>query len=117
MEKGHEGIAAWRKAKTFAVGVYKATANFPREELYGITSQLRRAAVSVPANIAEGKARGTDKDYVRFLYIARGSCAELETLLEISRELGYLHDVSFKHLDSEVREVSRMVNGLIKSLV
>ena len=102
MGKGHEGIDAWQKSKRFAVSVYKETASFPREELYGITSQLRRAAVSVPTNIAEGKARGTDKDYVRFLHIARGSCAELETLLEISRELGYLTDIRFKQLDSDI---------------
>jgi four helix bundle protein len=116
MNNGHERVVAWQKAHQFVFELYKATTDFPKDEQYGITSQIRRAAVSIPANIAEGKARGTDKDYVRFLYIARGSCAEVEYLLLLSKDLGLLTDNQFGHLDSSVREVGRVLNGLIKSL-
>lgn len=116
MNNGHERIIAWQKGHQFVLELYKATAGFPREEQYGITSQIRRAAVSIPANIAEGKARGTDKDYVRFLYIARASCAEVEYLLLLSRDLGFFAEDQFTNLDSSVREVGKVLNGLIRSL-
>ena len=94
--------------------IYKSTANFPREELYGLTSQMRRAAVSIPSNIAEGAARETTPEFLRFLYIARGSLAELETQALIARELNYLADGD--SLLEGTGHVSVLLNGLIRSL-
>ncbi len=116
MNNGHEQVVAWQKAHQFVLELYKASACFPREEQYGVTAQVRRAAVSIPANIAEGKARQTDKEYVRYLYVARASSAEVEYLLLLCRELGYLSESQFLELDSGVREVAKMLNGLIRSL-
>ena len=94
--------------------IYKSTANFPREELYGLTSQMRRAAVSIPSNIAEGAARETTPEFLRFLYIARGTLAELETQTLIARELNYLADGD--SLLEGTGHVSVLLNGLIRNL-
>ena len=94
--------------------IYKSTTNFPREELYGLTSQMRRAAVSIPSNIAEGAARETTPEFLRFLYIARGSLAELETQTLIARDLRYLPDGD--SLLEGTGHVSVLLNGLIRNL-
>jgi len=94
--------------------VYTVTAKFPKEELYGITSQLRRCAVSVVSNIAEGCGRGTYKGGVSFFFIARGSLYEMETQLLIACDLGYAHDTHVKELLAEITRCKQLVNGLIR---
>ena len=94
--------------------IYKSTATFPREELYGLTSQMRRAAISIPSNIAEGAARETTPEFLRFLYIARGSLSELETQTLIAKDLSYLADGD--SLLEGMRHVSVLLSGLIRNL-
>lgn len=90
MERRHMKMAIWQDAMTLVELVYQATGAFPAEERFGLVSQMRRAAVSVPCNIAEGAARGSDREFIRYLYIARGSLAEVETQMLIAGQLGYL---------------------------
>ena len=106
-------IAAWQKADDLAVVVYQATRTFPDEERFGLTSQLRRAVVSVPANIAEGAGRQTLKDFRQFLYIARGSLNEVEYYIHLAQRLGYLPNQQADRLEQERQEVGRVLNGLI----
>ena len=94
----HEKLDAWSLAMDFVVAVYRATETFPKEEKFGLTSQIRRAAVSIPANIAEGAARHSDKELAHFVSNAQGSASELETELIIAHRLGYLADNSFADL-------------------
>ena len=96
--------------------VYSKTRSFPKEELYGITSQLRRAAVSVPANIADGASRAHKKEYLHFLYIARGSIAEAEYLLHLSKRVGYLQDDEYKKVEDLRKETAKTLQGLINSV-
>lgn len=93
--------------------VYRYTRSFPRDEIFGITSQMRRAAVSVPSNIAEGKGRFSRKELVQFLYKARGSLMELETQILIARDLNYLDEFSSRSLTAQTLEVTKILNGLI----
>src|SRR5271157_4688287 len=106
-------LIAWQKAKGLALSVYRCTRFFPRDEIYGLTSQIRRAAVSVPSNIAEGKGRRSQRELVQFLYHARGSLLELETQLSIAYNLEYLDLQVFKTLESQTKELGRILNGLI----
>lgn len=96
--------------------VYTQTKSFPKEELYGLTSQLRRCAVSVPSNIAEGYGRGSRQDYIRFLQIARGSLYEVQTQLVIAAELGFLTEEENQFLEADAHELERMLNRLISRL-
>jgi four helix bundle protein len=114
--KTHRELDVWKDSITFVLSVYKTTSPFPREELYGLTNQLRRAAVSVPANISEGAARNSLKDYIRFLHISFGSLSETETLLIISKELGYISNNDFMELQGKINKISSQISGLIKSL-
>ena len=114
MKKAHQRLEAWQQSMKLVTHIYKATATFPREELYGLTSQMRRAAVSIPSNIAEGAARETTPEFLRFLYIARGSLAELETQTLIARDLSYLPDDD--QLLEGMGHVSILLNGLIRNL-
>ncbi len=109
-------LKVWQKAMDLVANVYKITQALPKEELYGLTSQIRRAAVSIPSNIAEGAGRISRKDFSHFLNIARGSSFELETQLTISFKLDYLKPPDFDVLTSELDEVQRMITGLQKSL-
>jgi len=109
-------LIAWQKAMVLATDVYRATDRFPREEMYGLTSQLRRAAVAVPSDIAEGKGRISKKEFIQMLARARGSACEVETQLEISKNLGFLQAEMFMSLAEQCSEVGRLVNGLIKSV-
>lgn len=109
-------IVAWQKADDFTVAVYEATRGFPREELYGLASQLRRAVYSVPANIVEGASRGSQKDYLHFLYIARGSLNEARYFIHLAYRLGYLVDPTRQHLEAQAEELSRTLTGLIRAV-
>jgi four helix bundle protein len=109
-------LEVWQKAFPLALSVYSSTRTFPREEMYGLTIQLRRAAVSVASNIAESKGRSTDKDTVHFLSNAKGSLFELETQLELARNLSYLTQRNADTLIAKTHETGRLLSGLIRSL-
>lgn len=114
--KHYQQLIAWKKAIAFVTRIYSVTAKFPREEVYGLTSQLRRAAVSVPSNIAEGQGRATRGEFIQFLCHARGSLFEVETQLIIARELGYTSAEGHASVVDQLTEVGRILNGLITSL-
>jgi four helix bundle protein len=109
-------INAWRLADDLTVAVYAGTRAFPREELYGLTSQLRRSAYSVPANTAEGASRESKKDYLHFLYIARGSLAETRYFVHLARRLGYLTEREAAKLEEQARETFACLHGLIRAV-
>ena len=115
MAQSYQQLLAWQKAMEFVSEIYRATWMFPREEMYGLTSQLRRAAISVPSNIAEGQARYSRREFYRFLTVARGSLAEIETQVRIANSLGYLTSVTAEGLLSRTAELGRILNGLIAS--
>ena len=100
MAKGFFDIKAWQKADDLAVDVYESTKSFPRHQLYSLTNQMQRAAVSVAANIAEGSGRRTNRDYLRFLYIAYGSLTELEYYIHLAKRLDYLSDADYQRLNT-----------------
>lgn|SRR5690606_7786161 len=110
----HKDLEVWKKAVALVTEVYRVTSSFPKEEVYGITSQIRRSAVSIPSNIAEGAARQTNKEFVQFLFIASGSCAELDTQLLIAMNLNYIDENQYKGIMINVEEIGKMINGLIK---
>lgn len=112
----YRDLIAWQKAMDLVVAVYRATEPYPQREVFGLTNQSRRAAVSIPSNIAEGQGRGTAKDYVHFLHIARGSLQELETQLILAQRLGFLLDPEVQSLLCQSDEVSRIVSGLMRAL-
>jgi four helix bundle protein len=110
----HKDLIVWRKAIALASKVYAATRQLPSEERYGLTAQLRRAAVSIPSNIAEGSARRTRAELIQYLYVARGSLSEVETQIMIAVDQGFLTTAD-AHLE-DIAEVGRMLNGLIRRL-
>lgn len=112
--KTHKDLDAWHKSMDLVTKIYTLTKDYPNHEVYGITSQIRRAAVSIPSNIAEGSARNTKKEYVQFLYIALGSASELETLILISENLHYLESAS--NIVKEITSIRQMILGLIRFL-
>jgi len=112
--QGFRNLNVWQKAHGLTVVVYKTTARFPKEELYALTSQIKRAASSIGANIAEGCGRGSDADFTRFLYIAMGSASELENHLELGLDLGFLSQVDYDELQRRLIEVKRMLASLIQ---
>ena len=114
--KSHCDLIVWQKAMDLVEAVYGATSSFPREETYGLTSQIRRAVVSVPANIAEGQGRRLTKEYLYFLANARGSLLELDTHLEIALRLHYLSQDKYSGLRSQLQEVTKILNGLMRSV-
>ena len=109
-------IQAWKLADDLAVAIYQATKSFPREEIYGLTSQLRRASYSVPANIVEGSARGSKKDYLHYLHISRGSLSETQYFVHLSCRLGYLLDVDAERLNAQIHQTFACFHGLIKAV-
>ncbi|MBT8215307.1 MAG: four helix bundle protein [Acidimicrobiia bacterium] len=112
----YRDLTVWNAARALAVSCYRSTQDFPRAEEYGLTSQIRRAAVSIAANIAEGTQRGSDRELIRFVRIARGSAAELETLLELAGEVGLLTPQHATSLLDRTGDVGRMLSGLARSL-
>jgi four helix bundle protein len=113
MSTDYKELTAWRRSMDLVREVYRSTRSFPREELFGLSSQMRRAAVSVPSNIAEGKGRYSRKELIQFLYKARGSLMELETQTIIARDLDYLTEKTSQTLSTRTLEVTRILNGLI----
>lgn len=109
----YRDLLVWQKAMKLVTWIYKETKNFPAEELYGLTSQLRRCAISLPSNIAEGYGRRSTQDYIRFLRIASGSLYELQTQVEIALNLTYLNHEQFERLYETTREIERMLSSLI----
>jgi len=109
----HKNLTVWKKSKELVKLIYKATANYPKSELFGLVSQMRRCAVSVPSNIAEGYGRGSNTDLVHFLRIARGSVNELDTQISISRDLLFINGDTADALDELNEEVLKMLNSLI----
>ena len=116
MADGYQDLIAWRKATDLALEIYRCTRDFPKDELYGLTSQMRRAAVSVASNIAEGKGRYSVREFVQFLYRARGSLLELQTQLLIARELNYLESPTSGRIKDKADELGRILNALITSV-
>jgi four helix bundle protein len=116
MGESYRDLIAWRKAMGLVTDVYQATRSFPRDELYGLSNQLRRAAVSVPSNIAEGQARFSRKEFHHFLSHARGSLVEIETQLMIAQNLGYLSPIQIQPLLEKASELGKVLNGLIASI-
>lgn len=112
--KGFKDLIVWQRAVKFAVDIYKTTNSFPREELYGITSQIRRAAISIPSNVAEGQARNSPRSFGNHLNIALGSSAELETQLIVANQIGHLQKADLEKLSAELTEIVRMLYGLLK---
>jgi four helix bundle protein len=112
--QGFRNLNVWQKAHDLTLAVYQATASFPKEELYALTSQIRRASSSIGANIAEGCARGSDADFARFLFMAMGSASELENHLLLGRDLGFLSQANYDALQTGLVEVKRMLASLIQ---
>ena len=116
MLKNYKELKVWLKSYQLCLNIYKITKGFSKEEKYGLTSQIRRAAVSVPSNIAEGYGRKTTPEYIRSLYIAYGSNCELETQILLAGDLGYIKSAQLKEVQKDLAEVERMLKALIKSL-
>ncbi len=116
MLKNYKELKVWQKAYQLCLEIYKITKGFPREERYGLISQIRRAAVSIPSNIAEGYGRKTTPEYIRSLYFAYGSNCELETQISLSGDLSYIKAQEKEILQRNIGEVARMLKALIKSL-
>ena len=114
--KSYKDLNIWQRSIKVVEEIYKITKNFPKEEIYGLTSQLRRSAVSIPSNIAEGFARFSNKEYKQFLFISLGSCAELFTQITIALRLGYFENKEADKLLNEIDEISKMSMNLIKKL-
>jgi four helix bundle protein len=110
----HHDLKVWQASIQLVKEIYVVTSAFPKEETYGLVSQMRRAAISIPSNIAEGAARGGTKEFIHFLGMARGSLSELETQLYISRELGFVSNA--QDVDVRIEEIFRMLAGLLASL-
>ncbi len=115
-ERGFRQLNAWQKAYELTLEIYQLAKAFPKSEAYGLTSQLQRAVVFVPANIAEGYERNHRKEYVQFLFIAKGSLGEVETYLLLAKDFGYLSQDEYASIDEKRKTTSRLLKGLIKSL-
>ena len=114
--KDFKKLKTWQKGIKLVVDIYKTSQVFPKEELYGLTSQMHRSAISIPSNIAEGAGRNSDKDFNRFLDISLGPSFELETQVIIAKELEFLSDDEFKNLTAKIQEEQKMITGLQRSL-
>lgn len=112
----HENLEVWKKSIDLTVEVYRATESFPKEEKFGLTSQIRRASVSTAANIAEGAARRSDKEFLNFLSIAQGSASEVETEFLIAFRLGYVENDQYQTLMRNLNEIGRLITGLGRHL-
>lgn len=111
----YKTLVAWQRAMDLSVSIYNVTDHFPHRERYGLAAQMSRAAISAPSNIAEGRGRGSNRDYRRFLLHARGSLYELETQLEIAKRLHFIDEAQAAELEHAIAEAIRPLNGLIRS--
>ncbi|MCP9755790.1 four helix bundle protein [Lacihabitans sp. CCS-44] len=112
----YRDLLIWQKSMDLVTDIYRASARFPKEEVYGLTSQIRRSSISVPSNIAEGYGRRSTGDYKRFLSISLGSLYEFQTQLEVSKRLNYLEESEFEPLNNLSKEIEKMTNSLISKL-
>lgn len=112
----YRDLIVWQKSIELVLAVYQLTEKFPREEIYGLTSQIRRSAVSIPSNIAEGKLRGSPKEWRQFLFIAFGSGGELETQLTIAKRISKTQELDYSIIDTLLNEVMKMLNSLINKI-
>jgi len=114
MKRAHKELDVWKLSMELVVDIFQVVDMFPKKELFGLSMQMKRCAVSIPSNIAEGAGRKTKREFRNFLYIAQGSLNELDTQLEIARKLGYLKEDKYKELQEKVLRVGQMLSGLIK---
>ncbi|MCL5428808.1 MAG: four helix bundle protein [Chloroflexi bacterium] len=114
--KDFRKLQVWQKSHHLALAIYRATKDFPKSELYSLTSQMRRSATSIPSNIAEGSGRGSDADLRRMLQIAFGSASKLEYQLLLAQELEFINKASYQKLDDQITEIKRMLSSLMKKL-
>ena len=115
-ENGHRGVSAWKLSMNLVIKIYEATSQLPSDEKYGLISQMRRAAVSIPSNIAEGYRRGHKKEYLQFLNIAFGSCAELETQIEICRSLPMYRHIDMSDASDPLEQTLKLLNVMIRRI-
>jgi len=116
MSHSYRDLLVWQKSMALVKAIYQVTRSFPKDEVYGLSSQMRRAAVSIPCNVAEGQGRMSKKEFRQFLALSRGSVLELETQVQIAADLGFLSSENTKRLIGNTEELLRMLNGLMKSL-
>ena len=116
-ESPHRGLEAWKKGMELVEDIYRVTKNFPEDEKYGLVSQLRRAAISVPSNISEGAGRRTDGEFINYLSISIGSLSELDTQIELAMRLGYLQEEKYKELIDKIDHCKALTFGLRKSIL
>ncbi|MBY0354380.1 MAG: four helix bundle protein [Rickettsiales bacterium] len=114
--EGYQGLSVWQKGINYVEKIYRVTSAFPKEEMYGLISQMRRAAVSIPANIAEGYARRSDAEFARFLLIAAGSSAELETHVIIAHRLSFITLAESDEIMADTNELGKMLHGMHRSI-
>jgi four helix bundle protein len=114
MEKPHKKLDLWKVAMELVIQVYEVTDRFPKDERFSLTDQIRRAAISVPSNIAEGAARQTKKEFANYLHMAQGSLSELDTQLELARRLKYLEEHTWIGLHEHMDRIDKMISGLIR---
>lgn len=114
MDKPHKKLDVWQMAMDLVIEIYRITKSFPKEEKYGLSNQVRRAAVSVPSNIAEGAARQTKKEFINYLHMAQGSLSELDIQLELAKRMGMLDGKRWEGLDGMMLRVDKMLTGLIR---
>ena len=112
----HKKLSAWQDSMELVVALYKITSSFPKSELFSLTNQVRRSAVSIPANISEGAARGRPKEFIRFLRISHGSLSELDTHVDIAYRLKYINKDTFFNLNVKLKKISSQISGLIRSI-
>ena len=112
--KTHKDLKVWQESIELVTIIYDKTKSFPKDELFSLTSQIRRCAISIPSNIAEGAARESNKEYIRFLYIAQGSISELDTQLLIAKNLNFVSKEDHSRLTEKLAEIRKMLSGLIK---
>lgn len=114
--QNYKNLEVWKKGHKLTLELYRETKGFPNEELYGLTSQIRRSGSSIPANIAEGSGRDSDSDFARFLQIAQGSANEVEYHLLLAKDLNYLSKPKYQKLQEKILEIKKMLSGLIKKV-
>ena len=117
MANGWKDLVVWRKSHSMVLEIYELIKLFPKSEMYALVDQIKRAAYSVPANIVEGHSKSTRKDFIRYLYISRGSLEEVRYFLLLSRDLGYIAKEKYDNFENKLTEISYLLNQLIKSLI